>query len=47
MVTVVSTLTAGRREAAPLGGEESREEVEMTTADLGREGWRLVNVAKF
>ena len=43
----VHTLTAGRREAAPLGGEESREEVEMKTADLGRGGWGLVNVAKF
>ena len=42
----VHTLTAGRREAAPLGGEESREEVEMTTADLGRGGC-IVNVTKF
>ena len=35
---VVSTHSQLAGGAAPLGGEESREEVEMTTADLGRRG---------
>ena len=46
MVTVVST-------HSQLAGEEQphwvvrREEVEMTTEELGRGGWGVVNVAKF